>query len=175
MAKSKSPRRPYRPRGTLVCPMSFGLPEKSSSDLTFKDRLAISGVINGKPDSMDARDNLAGVEMILVAQIYVLREAIAHPKLHQTPIAELEATLELLEWTIAPKVHAIRQRLLSTGLVTCQPDEAAALSELGDLGDQMRAIIPRRLITEGYAKALFSPEIGLASTAPAAPAEVVPA
>jgi hypothetical protein len=171
MAKSKSPRRPYRPRGTLVCPMSFGMSAKCSNDLSLKDRLAINGVVNGKPGSEDASDNLAGVEMILVAQIYVLREAIARPALHQTPVTELEAMLELLEWTIAPKVDAIRQRLKATGLVTCKPDEAEALSDLGELGDAMRAVIPRRLITEGYAQALYSPEIRLdqafTSTTPA--------
>ena len=65
--------------------------------------------------------------------------------------------------------------------VTVPPEEigelsdAAALSELGELGDQMRAVIPRRLITDGYFKALHSPEIRLASTAPAAPAEAVAA
>lgn len=161
MAKSKQPRRKHQPGMVLVSPMVFGLSEQAVRSLAVKDRLAINGVISGPPDSQDTRDNLSGVEMILVAQIYVVREALKQPKAHRADDESLRSTLEHLEWSIAPMVHAIVQRFDATRLVECHPDEAKALAELGEIGDELRSAVPRRIITDGYRQAVYRPAIAL--------------
>jgi hypothetical protein len=161
MAKSKQPRRKYQPGSVLVSPMVFGLSERATRDLSVKDWLAINGVITGQSVGRNARDDLSGVEMILVAQIYVVREAMRRQKMHRVDEDALQSTLTHLEQSISPMVHALSQRFDATGRAECRPEEVAALQSLGEIGDELRSAIPRRIITDGYRLAVYTPTIVL--------------
>ncbi len=157
MSRNCKPRKRYRPRDVLVTPVAYGIPQHASRDLATKDRLAIACVLDGTA----AEDDLLGVEMIAVQGIHVLRAAISAPMAHEVEVADLEALLRVLTHEIAPHISSMTARYKATGIVSCVDDERAAMRMLGDLADELRRVIPRRVVLDGYRRALAAPVIAL--------------
>jgi len=161
MGSNRKPRKPYRPGKALVSPMVFGMSPQASRELAMKDRQTINSVISGA----GLVDHLAGVEMIAVSQIHMVRDALARPDAHQVDAEPLREMLGRLEQVIAPAIHGIAQRYREMGKMVCSEAERAVLLDLADIADETLAALPRRLIADGYRTACDNPVIRLEVTA----------
>lgn len=157
MTRNSKPRKQYRPRQVLCEPATFSLSPDAARNLAVKDRVTIDRVLTGA----GVRDDLHGVEMIAIAQIRMVRDALARPAAHRADAGELSAALGRLESAIAPAIHAIGERLASTGLIECLPDERAALADLADIAEATLTALPRRLVLDCYRACVADPVLRL--------------